>query len=188
MNLAAKLTSTVALALALACGGGSGAWTPSTETATTLVYIDPPGTGWRLVKNVGASSTTHLVLDVVGPTADSGRGVAFQLTTDPSLVTWSKVSPADGQFAQATGLLDLGSGAQLFKGRAQGLNLEVGLFQKGQGNAKSFTGPVARVALDLVAAPESGTPVALTVAKAQVLPATGPLSDITLAVGTLTAQ
>jgi hypothetical protein len=68
------------LAASLLGGCGSSAPAP----AQGLVYKDPVGTGWRLVRN-RSSTRSHLVLDLVGPSDLKTRGAGFNLVAPPGL-------------------------------------------------------------------------------------------------------
>ena len=181
------LTGTLlSLAGLLACGGGGGQPAPP-----GLVYTDPPAAGYRFVRNATLSTPTHLVLDLVGPGGDRGRGVTFALTLAPGPVAWAKVAPGDPQYLQNL-LFDLGAGLPLLKSDLQGqATLLADLFQKGPGNDKALAGPLCRVALDAVPplAPAAG--LAITVAQFQFLPPAGSvLTDATArcAVGALAVR
>jgi len=74
------------LGLALACGGGSTPAPVSTPPtpAQGLVYTDPTGTGWRLVKDA-SSTPTRIVLNLVGPAGLKTRGAGFNLQAPSSV-------------------------------------------------------------------------------------------------------
>ncbi|MET0401649.1 MAG: hypothetical protein ABW123_04560, partial [Cystobacter sp.] len=154
-------------------------------------YTDPTTTGWRLVKNTTASSGSHLVLDLVGPTGQSGRGVSLTLSVDPTRAYWTKVAEADTELV-TNRLFTLGAAPQLLKGasRADG-TLNVGVFHKGTGGtATPYSGALISVALDVKSGPSvpAGSRIPLSFVKGQILTATGDLRNITVAVGTLTAE
>ena len=177
------------LTLSLACGGGGGSSTPSTPAATGLAYTDPTGTGWRLVKDP-SSTSTHLVLNLVGPAAGSGYGVGFTFAVDQTKAAWARVVPADTEYVKNVAY-NLGTGSQFLKGKVQGNNLLAGVFQKGVGGAAvSYgSGALVRVALDFVPGSAAGTAIPLTVSSSQELTASGMVAFGTpVAVGTLTAQ
>jgi len=184
----------------LSCGGGGNKKPePKPEppkVASTLVYEDPTtNTGrYRFVK--GAASTANtLILELLGPASDMGRGVTFGLRTESS-VRFVKVNESDNEYAQNGSQFELGGAPQLFKAvlenATSSYTLRVSMAQKGTGNAKSLNGALARVALQLQPGTTitSGTPVTLTVLDgARVLPENGNSTAITsIDVGTLTAQ
>ena len=184
----APLGALLALAAALVdCGGGGGGGAAAPPPA--LSYSDPAAAGYRLVRDAALSTPTHLVLDLVGPGPDSGRGVAFTLALGSGPVGWARVAPGDPQYVQNI-LFDLGAGLPLVKTAIQGQQLLVNVFQKGRGNAKALAGPICRVALD-DPAPGSGAgaPVPLQVVRFRYLPGTGArLTDGTCTAGTLVAR
>lgn len=182
MRPAIRLLPDPALLLCLlaACGGGSGG-----GSSPRLVYTDPAGSGFRLVRNAALSTGTHLVLDLQGPAGTSGRGVDFTVTVGPG-PAWAKVAPDDGHFLQ-NNLFNLGTGVQALVSVVRDRTLVAGAFQKGPGNAVAFTQPLARIALDSGAAAPG--PVALQVTQFQYLPADGgQLMDAPCTVGALKAE
>ncbi|RKH84082.1 hypothetical protein D7Y21_25380 [Corallococcus sp. AB045] len=152
--------------------------------AGTVKYVDPTGTGWRLVRNASLSSGNTLVLDLVGPTGQSGRGADLTLGLDADTASWSTV---DGSEYVANAGYDLGTAPQLLKSAVKGGMLSVGVYQKGA-PAHAYNGALLSVALTVKATAEmpAGTVVPLTVLKAHALPASGSLQTINVAVGTIT--
>jgi hypothetical protein len=205
------LLAPVAAVLLLACGGGHS--DSPAAAATSLQYTNPAGTSgdWKLLRNAGSTST-HLVLDLVGPSDGTKyRGVGFTLQADPALVTFSRLKDADGQ---ATYGLDLGVlQDRTLKGDPITPDMQVsavkdgrlmaGIFQKNDEHsysadasfwttAKDCSAPVYQIAIDLDPALKAlPGAVPLTVLKARVLPedistvARRRIQDATLAVGTL---
>lgn len=171
--------------------GGTTASPTFTRTAGALGYTDPATGAYRLVRNAGLSTATHLVLDLVCTTGDTGRGVGFYLSADTTKVTWTKVAASDAELVQ-NNAFNLGSGTQLLKAKASGDTLQAGVYQKGSGTpAVTFTatGALARVALDLKGNPALGAVTFAAVTnKAVVLPASGAATTIAISVGTLNAQ
>jgi len=95
-----------------------------------------------LVKDVPLSKDKHLVLDLVGPTGTSGRGVAFHLTLkDTTIAGWSKVETGDPEYAQTDAFPSPASGVTCLKTHLDGADLQVGAFQKGTGSAAVAFGP-----------------------------------------------
>ncbi|NOK07468.1 Ig-like domain-containing protein [Corallococcus exercitus] len=152
--------------------------------AGTVKYVDPTGTGWRLVRNASLSSGNTLVLDLVGPTGQSGRGADLTLGLDADTASWSTV---DGTEYVANGGYDLGAAPQLLKSAVKGSTLSVGVYQKGA-PAHAYNGALLSVALTVKATAETpaGAVVPLNVLKAHALPASGSLQAISVAVGTIT--
>ncbi len=78
------LISGLLLSLTLACGGGNHGGAPPASPAKGLAYIDPTSTGWRLVKDA-SSTSTRLVLNLVGPAGLKTRGAGFNLQAPPTI-------------------------------------------------------------------------------------------------------
>ena len=163
--------------------------------ATSLSYTDPAAaTGvYLLKKNAALSTSTHLVLEVVGPITGTGNGLSVSLVADTSKVTWVDV-PVGGStstLVQNGTQFNLGTGVLILKAKATGTSLQATVAQKGA-TAASLNGVLLRVALDL----KAGLPVGVVSlsavgAKCQLLDASGnitTITTITLTPGTLTAQ
>ncbi|MCY1018936.1 beta strand repeat-containing protein [Pyxidicoccus sp. MSG2] len=152
--------------------------------AGTVSYVDPTGTGWRLVRNASLSSGNTLVLDLVGPTGQSGRGADLALALNPATADWSTVGGSEYVANQG---YDLGAAPHLLKSGVKGSTLSVGVYQKGA-PAHAYNGALLSVALTVKATAQTpaGTLVPLNVLKAHALPASGALQAIDVAVGTIT--
>jgi hypothetical protein len=175
-------------------------------TATSLSYVDPPGTGWRLVKDPG-STATHLVLSLVGPAGTLTRGVGLNVKGGAG-VRWAAFE--DGLPVRDLGVYELRSAADepseavaLAGGLLRDNVLTVGIFQKDRARAAKDSGrPLLQIAFDLDAAAglSAGDAVALSVTKAKAIPedigrADDPavaawmkMTDLTVAVGALAAR
>ncbi|WP_163991816.1 hypothetical protein [Pyxidicoccus caerfyrddinensis] len=158
--------------------------TITVPVAGTVSYVDPTGTGWRLVRNASQSSGNTLVLDLVGPSGQSGRGADLTLALDPVTADWSTV---DGSEYVANRGYDVGAAPHLLKSSVKGSTLSVGVYQKGA-PAHGYTGALLSVALTVktTAQTPAGTLVPLNVLRAHALPASGSLQAIDVAVGTIT--
>lgn len=157
--------------------------------ATGLAYVDPANTGWRLVKNTTLTTSNHLVLDLMAPASTTGLGSGFQLRSDATKITWTKVASTDADFVQNVAFA-LGAGPQLIKGNVRSDDVLVGVFQPGTASPVNYSGALLRVALDYQTAAnlDQGTVLPLSVVKAQHAAADGAASAITIAVGSLKAQ
>jgi len=175
----------MALALLLACGGSASAPGPEIKAAAVsqgFSYTDPGGTGYTLVRNAADSTDTHLVLDLVGPAGQSGRGVGFNLQSDGS-VRFSRFS--NGIYVRDLGVFKLSTyfyGAYtsepvLVNGgvKKDGTLLTVGVFQKDRYlAARTLAQPLLQIAIDFdnarTGALAPGTPIPLAITKAKAIP------------------
>jgi len=155
--------------------------------ATGLAYVDPTTGSYRLVKNTGLSTATHLVLDLTGVGTTNGAGIAFTFTVDTAKATWAKVIPADTEYTQNGTVLTLGTAPLALKGKVATTTLTGVVGQKGTGASVPLTGVLARVALDFKAGATVGA-VTLTSPKAQILQADGTISTVAIVPGTLTTN
>lgn len=180
-----------ALVLLAACGGGGGSssQTPQPAKAAGLVYSDPAGGGFRLVRDA-SSTSTKVILRLVGPAASMGRGVAFTFTVDPALVDLVKVADADAEYVQNGDAFVLGDAPHFLKGIKQNGALHVTVSQKGQGGARALDAALLKIAVQFKAAAglEAGTAIPLNVTEGQYLPAAGGPVAMTVSAGSLKAQ
>lgn len=177
----------VATSVADATKSATATVTVTPAPAGALVYTNPTTDTYRLVKNDGLSTTTHLVLDVTGVGAPTGVGIAFTYTVDTTRATWAKVAGTDAEYIQAGDVFTLGSTPLGLKGKVATTTLTGGLGQKGTGSPVALNGALARVALDLKTGAPTGT-ATLTAPKAQIIAADGTITTVTVVPGTLSAQ
>jgi hypothetical protein len=143
--------------------------------ATTLVYTDPVSADYRLLKNAALSMPSRLVLDLVGPSGQSGQGLAFILTADPTKVSWIQPPNTTGLVQILTGT-DKGGGA-----------LHGAVFRKT--GALALGQPLARICLVLkLNATPANTTVGFTLTAGNTLSDTGTVLPLILATGTLVAK
>lgn len=172
------ILSGAALLLALACGGGKPDNTPPPGPASALAYTNPTDLArWRLMKNPGASTGTHLVLDLVAPPGTSGQGVTLVLTANSGEASWALL---DGGAYASPSLVRIAS--------VQGSDLRTVVAQAPGSPVSYGRSPVLSFSLDLAKSALTG-PVGLSVAQAGHLDAggTNPV-PITVEVGSLQAQ
>jgi hypothetical protein len=182
------------IALLAACGGGGGGGTtqnsPQTQTyATSLSYADPTSTGYRFVLNAASSTSTRVVLDLMGPVGTSARGVAVYLSASSAAVDWA--TPGSGQsLTAAGGAFNLGGSPRLIATKLESGNLQAGVFQKGGSPATYGTAPILSVALSLKSNVSKGQVIlgAQSGQQSIVLNADGTTSAISPAFGTLSAN
>ena len=189
-----SVPATLALVGMMACGGGGGSTPPPPPTATSLAYTDPTSGAYLLKKNTALSTSSHLVLDLVGPATGTGSGATLTLNADTAKVTWTNVASTDpvNTLVQTGTQFNLGTGTPILKGKASGTALQATVAQKAPTAAAALNGTLLRVALDLKPnlGLAQGTAITLTAdgTKCQVLDGTGTIGPITVSVGSLTAQ
>ena len=146
----------ILLAALAACGGGSGSTSPAVATATKLHYVNPTVTPGHLQLMVepATNDTSHLLLDLLGPTGTVTKGVAFFVTTGTG-ATWGNPGGLDPH-ARAGAELILGTPA-LFKSKVSAGDLQVGIFQTGAPTATLGSTPIVTLALDLGTSINPGT-------------------------------
>ncbi len=203
--------SALLLSLGLACGGGSTSAAPqqaAPAAATGLTYTNPTGSGWRLLKD-GSSTSTRLVLNLVGPVGTLTRGVGFNLQAPAGVKfdTFTNGMPIEdaGVYQLLSSALDPNEPVAFVGGVKPGNLLSAGIYQKGRDQGAKDSGvALCRIALvlDAAARPTAGTPITLTFRKAKAIPEDiGSVSDdaftldrklrmtdLTVAIGTLAAN
>lgn len=200
-SMAQSLTALVFLGGLLACGGAytpppAAPGAPTPTAGKSLVYTDPVSTDWRLVKD-DASTSTSLVLHLVGPKGVKARGVGLNLLSDGS-IKFHKFSDADpmkdGNYLKDTGVFQLKLTNSrystdlswmvepiIFAGgtKSGGKLLTVGIYQKDRAEtAKAVSDPVQQpngllqIGIDLPATngPASGSVIPLRVIRARIIP------------------
>ena len=177
-HMRTRLFSVVLAALALAGCSSSN----SSSTASQLSYVNPtaPDAGaWQLVKD-SSSTSSELVLDLVGPPGVKTRGVGFNLQADSSVhfMAFDGGVPAEDmgvyQLNAATRdpslPLDIAEPTFMAAGVKPGNLLTVGIFQKDRTlPAADSSVPVLRIKLGLAADAKPGS-LGLKVVKAKVMP------------------
>ena len=198
------------LPLALACGGSSSSSsaTASSTPAKSLAYSDPSGPGWRLVKDA-SSTSTRIVLDLVGPSGLMTRGVGFNLQASAKLKfgTFANGLPINdtGVYQLLSAAADPNEPVALIGGVKPGNLLSVGIYQKDRAQSAQDSGsPLCQIAvvLDPALGISAGDKLPFQVVKAKAIPedigsVTDDLwtlnqktrmTDITVATGTLSAK
>jgi hypothetical protein len=174
-----RLLSIALSALALAGCGGSN---DNNSTATQLSYVNPPAAdagAWQLVKDA-TSTSSELVLALVGPAGVKTRGVGFNLQADPGV---HFMAYDGGVPAEDTGIYQLNAATRdptlpaditeptfMAAGVKPGNLLTVGIFQKDRTlPAADSSVAVVRIKLGLAANAKAGS-LNLKVVKAKFLP------------------
>lgn len=189
------LASLCLSALLSACGGSgnSSVTVPSNSPvpAVALNYTDPVNTtDWRLVKDA-SSTSTRIVLNLVGPANVTVRGVGFNLSKGQCINFGTFPTGAYAIDTQVFELKGANPNFESFAGTAadpvlfvsaplkSGDILSTGIFQKDRTYLpKAVTSPLVQVAIDLTkvngvvpASCSVGTTVGLSVVKAKIIPA-----------------
>jgi len=151
-------------------------------SASALIYTDPTDpSSWRLVRD-SASTSTHLVLDLLAPIGLFGQGVTMILTADTTEANWSFVSGTAylAQAAYPNAMVSIAS--------INGNSLRIVVSQAAGAPVAAYgSAPVLSVALDLVSGASPGN-VAVSVAQGGHLGLTPTPSPITIEIGVLKAQ
>lgn len=189
VNAMSRVRSSLVLAilgLIAACGHSSSPAPAVVHPAVGLDYADPDADGWRLVRNP-SSTVTHLVLDLIGPDGEKGRGVGFNLRSDGT-VKFAKF--ASGSYINDLGVFQVTSkravlslvsgkpvtndvGAIVGGVKDGGRVLSVGAFQKDRRwPAQALDQPLYQIAIDFdpAQALAAGTVIPLTFVKARSIP------------------
>jgi hypothetical protein len=154
---------------------------PPAAQATGLTYTDPEGTGWRLVKDA-SSTSTRLVLNLVGPAGLMTRGAGFNLQA-PASVRFGKFTETnfpvkDGGTYELKNVAPTGPQQELEPvllagGVKRGNLLTVGIFQKDRrATAKDSGATLLQIAVEFDAAAglHVGDALPLTITKSKHLP------------------
>jgi hypothetical protein len=176
---AARLLAGLGLALAAACGETAPEQQPpkAPPAARGIDYVGPAAGGWKLVRNQ-ASTTTRLVLDLVGPAGVKTRGVGFNLKA-PAGLKFSAfenglpINDTGVYKLHAANSLDPSDPVALTGGVKPGNLLTVGIFQKDRDQGAQDSGvPLCQIALvfDPGGYLAQGAVLPLTVTKAKILP------------------
>lgn len=171
------------LACLTACGGNGSSNTPGATSG--LSYVNPTTTGYRLVLDA-ASTPSHLLLDLVGPSGAQIQGGTLNLNVDTTKATWANPGGSDPYLLPGTAL-SLGTGTPLLKSKLAGPVLEAGLFQKGAASPATLgQQAIFTVALNQVAGAKGA--VSLSATGGQILEGSGATQSVVVAVGTLSAK
>lgn len=160
---------------------------PAPVAATGFSYTDPESTGWRLVKD-DSSTSTRLVLNLVGPAGLMTRGAGFNLQA-PASVRFAKFTETGSRVTDDLpvkdgGVYELKNTAPvstphplqpvlLAGGVKAGNVLTVGIFQKDRrASAKDSGATLLQIALefDPAAGLHVGDVLALAITKSRYLP------------------
>jgi uncharacterized cupredoxin-like copper-binding protein len=175
---------------ALACGGGGSSSASGPATATKLSYTNPTSGEYQLKQNASLSTSTHLVLELWGPSAKSACGATVTFTLGGSGATWKNVNTTDdaNTFVANGTAFDLGSGKPILKAKVSGSTLMATVAEKGLASPKALNQPLLRVAVDLQSGITAGTAITLTPGASRILLADGTMPTIAVTTSNITAQ
>jgi len=174
-----------ALLVILGCagGGGGGGGTPATQLVYKAGVADT--SAWQLQQDP-ATTSTHLVLDLMAPAGTKGQGFTVVLTTDPAYATWSK--PDGTHYALQNLFSSAAPNVSWSSVSASGADLRI-VFGQPQGTAQAMDGgPVVQVSLDLLNPGATVGTVTLTASGAGYLGSGPPPTAVTVSVGNLQAK
>jgi hypothetical protein len=192
--LLSSLAGLTLLGLAACGGGGGGGSSPSPAATGNLTYVDPSYQDqpfqFALVKDP-ASTSSNLVLDVVGPTGTGyplpAVGITFGFLADATKVAWG-TSPVvtNGTTFPAGNYGPLAQGWVSAGGYLQGLVANKGLTANAL-VADVGTGVIAKITLTPVAGATAGTVTLKDTGLGNFMDNSGPPAlPIQFSVGTLT--
>jgi len=188
----------VSLFVLIGCGGSVPLSQQPKTAPSAILYTDPTGEGWRLVKDT-ASTPTHLLLNVIGPSGTMGRGVSLNVSTDCPDIRFTKFK--DGRYIKDMGVFQLYQSdpnePKLMIGGVREGKLLLGIFQKDYFHlpAKDCGAPLLQFGIEVNPETKEYLPMqaTLTISKALMLPEDvvdprSRLEPITISLGTLTLK
>jgi hypothetical protein len=138
------------------------------------------------MKNAGLSTSSRLVLDLVGPTGQSAQGVAFILHADPAKVQWGP-PPVSAGLVQSIAFDVSGPTPALVGNDKGGGTLQGAAYQKA--GSQALGQPLVRICLQLKANSVSpNASVSLTFTEGNLLSNTGTVAPIGVAMGSCIVQ
>ena len=190
MKMIATISGIVLLGLLSACGGGGGSSASSPAAATKLGYTNPTSGDYQLKQNASLSTSTHLVLELWGPSGTSACGATVTFTLGGSGAAWKNVNAGDAAntFVANGTAFDLGSGTPILKAKVSGSTLMATIAEKGLASPKALNQPLLRVAVDLQSGITAGTAITLTTGASKILLADGTMPAIAVIASNITAQ
>jgi hypothetical protein len=186
--------ATTALLGLAACGGGSGkgaagASSGGAGSVSGLAYVNPANAQgqFALVLDTAASTSSSLVLDLVGPEtspATPAVGVTFGFNLDTTRAAWAATPVLNGT------LFTLGTGVQLAQGWVNGATLQGIIANKGLANqvadVGSGQGVIGKIQLSPLPGAAAGAVSLVDNGLGTVLDSSGTPYAIQVQVGTLT--
>lgn len=117
----------------------------------SLIYTSPEAGDFRLVQNPELSTADRLVLELVGPAALQGHGVALFLEVDLAELRFAAVNADALSKVQNGNVFELGAAPQILVAHSAegGRQLQVVACEKGRAKPKVLGGVLFRVAIAL---------------------------------------